>query len=80
MLLNVMKKIKLGENCLICDGNINYRVFTCDTCSNLLPDKIYDISSCYPDHIPEEQREQWLARRIIKYYKEDILNERNKTT
>lgn len=77
-----MKEIKLRKNCLICNEELidkNFGcIFVCRNCQKLTKNVFNEHSLTnikIPNYIPKEQRDQWVARYIIKYEKERVLNE-----
>jgi hypothetical protein len=71
-----MKEIELCKRCLICNELLkNGRTYVCDIgdgdeCIKLLSTSVFTI----PQHIPYVQKQQFIARVILKY-KERILND-----
>ena len=68
-----MKKIKLHDKCLGCNDIGTGFKYTCRDCTNLLPRGFYsneEYKEVIPYHIPREQRDEFLARYIIRYFKD----------
>jgi hypothetical protein len=67
-----IRLIELESSCIICDNIPDGYTFTCERCTNMLPFDFYENESFaerLPNHIPEEQREQYMARYIRKNFR-----------